>query len=121
MGTYHWQASVTDARFFAYHGYYPEEQLLGNEFSVDVRAAFECVNLATDELDGTINYERLYRIAEEEMQRPRKLLETVADAIVRRVRDEFRLVTAIDVRIVKTQPPFGGDQAKAAVALAWKR
>ena len=115
------QVALTDARFYAYHGYYPEEQVLGNEFTVDISVAFDREDRETpDELPYTVNYEQLYRIASTEMQQPRKLLETVAEAMLRRVRTAFPFVLTIDIRITKHNPPFGGGRANACVTLHWE-
>ncbi len=113
--------ALDDLRFFAYHGYYPEEQVLGNEFMVAVHAAFDQPEKTEDDLNRTVNYETLYEIVKTEMETPRKLLETVAETILKRVREEFPFVDEIEVSICKNRPPFGGDHAKAAVSLTWKR
>lgn len=121
MGMIHQEVALTEARFYAYHGYYPEEQVLGNEFTVDICVAFDREDRETaDELQHTVNYEQLYHVAKTEMQQPRKLLETVAESILRRVRADFPLVSNIEVSVTKHNPPFGGDRAKARVVLKWE-
>ena len=120
METIRQQVALTDARFYAYHGYYAEEQVLGNAYTVDIRVVFDRgMDITTDELARTVNYEQLYRIAEVEMQQPRQLLETVAETMLHRVKAEFSFVSAIEVAITKHNPPFGGDRAKARVTLSW--
>ena len=122
MGTIHQQIALIDARFFAYHGYYPEEQVLGNEFTVDICVTFDKDGVTpADDLQHTVNYEQLYDIAKTEMQQPRKLLETVAEAMLSRVSAEFPFVSSVQVSITKHNPPFGGDQAKARVTFRWER
>lgn len=121
MGHIRQHVALADARFYAYHGYYAEERVLGNEFTVDIRVAFDRDDRITaDELQHTVNYEQLYHIAKTEMQLPRKLLETVAEAMLHRVRKDFPFVSNIDVGVTKHNPPFGGDRAKASVRLRWK-
>ena len=115
------RVALTDLRFYAYHGYYPEEQVLGNEFMVAIQVAFGRQGEGEDELGNTVNYEALYNIAQTEMLQPRKLLETVAETILNRIRQDFSFVDEIEVNICKSRPPFGGDHAKAAVTLSWKR
>lgn len=122
METIRQQIALIDARFFAYHGYYPEEQVLGNEFMVDICVTFDKDGHArADDLRHTVNYEQLYDIAKTEMQQPRKLLETVADAMLNRIKADFPFVLIVQVSITKHNPPFGGDQAKAQVMLKWNR
>lgn|SRR5690606_33631038 len=121
MGRIRQHVALADARFYAYHGYYPQEQVLGNEFTVYIRVAFDRDDsIRADELQHTVNYERLYHIAKTEMQQPRKLLETVAEAMLHRVRKDFPFVSSIDVGVTKHNPPFGGDHANACVTLCWK-
>lgn len=122
MGTIRQQIALIDARFFAYHGYYPEEQVLGNEFTVDICVTFDKDgDTPADDLQHTVNYEQLYDIAKTEMQQPRKLLETVAEAMLSRVSAEFPFVSSVQVSITKHNPPFGGDRAKARVTFRWER
>ncbi len=113
--------SLADLRFYAYHGYYPEEQVLGNEFTMTIQVKFIRREGNEDNLNNTINYETLYHIAKAEMQRPRKLLEAVAAAVLTRIYECFPVIDEAEVSISKSHPPFGGDRAKAAVALSWKR
>lgn len=120
METVRQHVALTDLRFFAYHGYYPEEQVLGNEFKVSIRVGFETSEMDEDELDGTVNYVALYEIVKVEMESPRKLLEAVAKTILNRIRQAFPALDEIEVTICKNQPPFGADQAKAVVTLLWK-
>lgn len=120
MGTIRQQVALTDARFFAYHGYYPEEQVAGNDFTVYMSVTFERDDRPTnDQLEHTINYEQLYEIAKTEMQQTRKLLETVAEAMLHRLKREFPFVTSIEVGVTKHNPPFGGGPANASVTLSW--
>ncbi len=69
--------SLEGVRFFSFHGFYPEEQVLGTPFLVDVLAEMNSKDDDSDDLNLTVNYGRLFEIAEEEMKTPRKLLETV--------------------------------------------
>lgn len=122
MGRIRQQVALIDARFYAYHGYYPEEQVLGNEFTIDIYVAFDRGDRKTaDELQYTVNYEQLYNIAKTEMQEPRKLLETVAESMLHRVKADFPFVSHIEVSVTKHNPPFGGDRAKAGVKLTWEQ
>lgn len=121
MGYIRQQVALTDARFYAYHGYYPEEQVLGNEFTINIRVAFDRDDgVKADNLQHTVNYERLYHIAKTEMEQPRRLLETVAEAILGRVRNDFPFVSSVDISVTKHNPPFGGDRANACVTLGWQ-
>ena len=113
------RVALRDLRFYAFHGYYAEEQILGNEFIVEIETVFT-PHADTEVLDGTVDYEEVYRMAREEMEHPRKLLETPAKAILNRIRRQYPFVQEVRVQIIKVHPPFGGDRAAASVTLSWK-
>lgn len=115
------QVSLKDVRFYAFHGYFPEEQILGNEFFVSVDVTIYQVSGAEDQLQRTIDYQQLYELVASEMNKPRKLLETVAEHVISETQKVFPQVEEVHVKIVKSNPPFGGDAAHAAVDLYWSR
>lgn len=117
------RVAMAQARFFAYHGVYPQEQIIGTPFVVDIEVMFdrELQVAAEEDLDRTVNYAELYDIARDEMAKPRKLLETVTETILLSVRTQFPFVNHIRVCITKQNPPFGGDVAQARVALEWEK
>ncbi|MFC3197454.1 dihydroneopterin aldolase [Parapedobacter deserti] len=119
METTRQQISLTDLKCYAYHGYYPEEQVLGTEFIVAIHVAFYKRRKTEDDLSRTVNYETLYAIAKTEMEQPRKLMEAVAESILYRIREAFPFVDHIEVNLCKSQPPFGTENAKATVKLTW--
>jgi len=110
---------LEDLRFYSYHGFYPEEQILGNEYSLAIRTSFKSEGLEDDELNNTVNYEVLYEIATKSMQKPRKLLETVANEMLEIIKTRFPFLTNIEVTICKINPLFGGDKAKATIRIIW--
>lgn len=120
MESYKQGIALQNLRFYAFHGFYPEEQLLGNEFFVDVHCDVDRVLGLGDDLAKTVNYEVLYAIVGEEMRVARKLLETVAEAILAKIKAKYPLMSYARVEIRKMNPPFGGDGAVASVSLDWK-
>lgn len=110
--------SLHDARFFANHGYYPEEQLLGTHFVVNIDVEFEPEQgTMTDHLADTVNYEQLYTIAAAEMKQTKKLLEAVAGGIINRIRTSFPYLHSIRVELKKLNPPLAGPVGYTAVTL----
>ena len=84
------KVALEGLEFHAYHGVYPHERSSGNKFVVDIRVVTEFSDIAfQDELSGTINYEELYAIVKEQMERPSKLLETVGNAIAEKTLNNF--------------------------------
>ena len=65
--------SLNNLEFHSFHGFYQEENLIGNTFLVEIVVELNDFNFSIEELTTTVNYETLYQIAKEEMAIPRKL------------------------------------------------
>ena len=95
--------------FYAYHGFYEEEQLIGNHYTVDVYIKTPIARAAAaDDLFSTVNYETVYFICQSEMRRATKLLETLAQTIADRLQGQFDHAQQVRVRVRKHSPPLGG-------------
>jgi dihydroneopterin aldolase len=96
-------------RFHAYHGFYEEERVVGNDFVLDVyiETNFSMAS-ASDDLYQTINYETVYEICKVVMREPVKLLETIADRISMGLKHQFQNIQTVKVRVKKLHPPVGG-------------
>jgi 7,8-dihydroneopterin aldolase/epimerase/oxygenase len=106
------------AEFFGKHGFYPEEQLLGSKFLVDISVDFEPKGeLLHDKLGDTVNYEHLYEITYLQMQRPRKLIESLCQAIIDDIVREYSYVGVVSVTIKKLNPPMKGKIAASSVTI----
>ncbi|MDP9047534.1 MAG: dihydroneopterin aldolase, partial [Bacteroidota bacterium] len=46
--------SLHGAEFFAYHGFYPEEQVLGNRFLVDIEVEYNFGSKEEDNIANTV-------------------------------------------------------------------
>lgn len=114
--------SLEGLELHAFHGVYPHERESGNWFEVDISVEADILQGALeDDLSGTVNYETLYQIVKQEMERPSKLLETVAEKIVTRVLDDLPKVNAVDLRIAKMNPPIGGKCRMASLFIQKRR
>lgn len=108
--------AIEGMHFFAYHGFYEEEQIIGNNFQVDVYLEVPTTPAATtDELSKTINYETVYLICEAVMKKKVKLLETLAENISLNVKHQFKSLSTLKVRVTKFNPPLGGKVEKVWV------
>lgn len=108
--------------FHAFHGVYPHERESGNWFEVDVAVDTDFSKAAeTDELSGTVDYEIIYQVVKQEMDKPSKLLETVGDNIVDEILKRFAKVSQVELKISKINPPIGGKAKKATVFMSKKR
>lgn len=106
-------------RFFAHHGFYPEEQEIGQEYTVDVEidATVEQAGM-TDDLSDTINYETVYHICQAIMREPSELLETVVQRMLSRIDDQFDAVRGVRVTLRKLHPPLAGPVEEASVQMS---
>lgn len=105
MGT----ISLEGLEFFAYHGYYDEEQKVGNKYSLDITIHTDFSKAAqNDRLRGTVNYEELYQIAVEVMNERSRLLEHIAWRLIEKVRVQYPDVQKVHVSVSKFNPPIGG-------------
>lgn len=116
------RVALEGLEFHAFHGVYPHERESGNWFEVDIAVETDFSEAAqSDELAGTVNYETLFRMVKDEMEKPSRLLETVAEKIVTDVLKAFPSVKSVDLKISKLNPPIGGKCKKATVSLSKKR
>ena len=100
----------------AYHGVYEEEQLIGNDYIIDIFIDANANAAADeDELGATVNYEMVYHICLAEMKKPAKLIETVAHRIVKRINTQFEKIGGVKVKVKKLNPPVGGKVDFASV------
>jgi len=95
--------------FYAYHGYYEEERIIGNYYILDIELdnSSDMAERA-DDLGGTVNYETVYQICKFEMRKSSQLLEHVARRILDKIKDQFPVLSSVKVRITKKNPPMGG-------------
>lgn len=111
--------SLEGLEFHAYHGVYPHERSSGNKFEVDVLVETNIDPSAfQDDLSGTLNYESLYEVIREEMEKPSKLLERVGQSMATAILDKFPQALSVTITIAKFNPPIGGVCRKAAVTIS---
>ena len=109
---------IENMRFYARHGVMPQEQVVGGDFLVTLRAEVDMNRaMESDDIADTLNYAALYKLVEHEMTIPSKLLEHVAGRIAQAVFESFPQVTSLDVKVIKQNPPMGADCAGAGVEL----
>ena len=113
---------VENIRVFAHHGCLKEETTIGCDYRVDLEVAANLKKSAkTDALNDTVDYVFLNRIVREEMQKPSKLLETVAKRILTRIFKEDKLVKKASICVSKLNPPIGGDVEMVTIKMTKKR
>ena len=104
--------------FYAYHGVYEEERKIGGKYIVDVLVYTNAKEAELhDDLNGTVNYEQIYKAVEQNMQQPVKLIERLA----RKIMDDMRLFVVKDdtirIKIRKLNPPLGAKVEASVVEM----
>ena len=122
-----YKISLNNLEFHSFHGFYQEENLIGNTFLVEIvvelndNSEIERRSLSgaevsdIEELTTTVNYETLFQIAKEEMAIPRKLLETVVKSIYDRIKLLNPNIHSIEVSLTKKHVPIEGMVGNAKV------
>lgn len=109
---------ITDLRFHAFHGVMPQERLVGNDYTIDLKIGYDVSTaMISDEVEDTLNYAEAYQIVDQEMGVPSKLLERVAYRICDRLFRKYASISSVDIRLTKINPPFGADCKGAGVEL----
>ena len=101
--------SIEGMEFFAYHGCFKEEAIIGTKFRIDLFLRSDTREAErSDDLHDTVNYQKVYEYVKEEMQTRSKLLEHVGRRILTRIKTEFPEVNSARIKIRKLNPPLGG-------------
>ena len=110
---------IEGMRFYAFHGHFEAEQIVGNEFLIDIKINTDCTKAAeTDNLENALNYQSVYEIIQQQMDIKSKLLENVAKRILDALYLEFSKIEKTKLKISKLNPPMGGEIEKVSVTLS---
>lgn len=105
-------------QFYAFHGFYEEEQKIGNDFIVNIEVEVKTFDSFEDNIGDTVNYETIYAICVTEMKMTQKLLETVAFRIAKQIKDLDRVASGI-VSLSKKSPPMGDNIEAATIEMSF--
>ena len=115
MGLIH----IENMEFYAYHGHFKEEQIVGNRFLVDLSIETDMQMPAkSDDLNDALNYQMAYNVVKEEMQEKSHLLEHIAGRILDGLYDNFDTIKRAEVKVSKMNPPMGGKMERVSVTLS---
>jgi len=98
--------SLNKLLFVGYHGLYPEEKKLGNNYAVDIDIDFNPKEGLIDQLDQTIDYVQVYTIVKKWMEIPTPLLETLVGKIADELLLSQPLANKVLVKITKLHLPI---------------
>jgi dihydroneopterin aldolase len=110
---------IEDMEFYAFHGHFREEQIVGNHFMVDVEIETDTDNAGkSDDLRDTLNYQKAYLIIRREMETSSHLLEHIATRILDALYNELTGIIRVKVKVSKLNPVMGGRIGRVSVEIA---
>lgn len=110
--------SVENVKFFAYHGVFEMERVVGNEFEVSLSVEMSMPeSLKDDNLSDTISYADIFQIIRTEMEIPSCLIEHVAYRIVQKIRNKWDQIKKGEIKITKVSPPIEAFTGNASVKI----
>ncbi|MBL7785847.1 MAG: dihydroneopterin aldolase [Chitinophagales bacterium] len=98
--------AIEGMHYYAYHGYYPEEQIIGCWYTIDVYVTADFEAAHNDHLSDTFNYEQITAFCSTTMQTPVQLVEHLTQKIWDGLAHLYPTATALKVRISKHHPPL---------------
>lgn len=109
---------IENMEFYAYHGCFEEEAIVGNKFLVNLTMEMDpTVPALTDNINDAVNYALAYSIVKREVAIRSHLLEHVGARIIDSIYKELPGVLKVRVKVSKMNPPMGGDIEKVSVTL----
>ncbi len=108
--------------FWAFHGCFPEEAVVGNRFTVELEMGLDTRRAQrSDDLMDTLNYQLAYGVIAREMGQNSHLLEHLTRRIVDALMAAFAQLRWVEVEVSKHNPPIGGQLGSVSVRLREER
>lgn len=109
-------------QFFAHHGHFDEEQLVGANYELSLTLHLDCSKPGeTDELEDTLNYQKVYDVVKREMKIKSRLIEHVSQRIVKALFHQFKQIQELELSFSKMNPPLGGQVERVTIVLSEQR
>ena len=113
---------LKNIRLYAFHGCMDEEKIIGSDYVVNLVIDSDLnISSQSDNLKDTVDYVSLHAIVKEEMSIRSKLLEKVADRILKRILKDHRQVIHVRVKVAKINPPISGNVDEVAIERSLNR
>ena len=111
------QIRLNGMAFYAYHGCLHEEQVIGNNFLVDITMDCDMEKASnSDDLHDALNYAEVYELVRKEMLIRSHLLEHLSSRILDRLFDSFPQLSSAEVCVAKLNPPIDGQMQSVSVS-----
>lgn len=110
---------LENMEFFAFHGCFREEQIVGNSFMVNVKLEGNfSVPAESDNIADAVNYQIIFNLVKEQMSVTSHLLEHVAKRILDAIYEKYPDLDKASVKVSKVNPPLGGQTQQVSVTLS---
>ena len=109
---------IEEMEFYAYHGHYEEERIVGNRFLLDLTIEGNCNAAAkSDNINDALNYQIAYKVIREQMKQKSHLLENIAQRILDALFENLEGIKKARIKVRKMNPPMGGQIKSVSVTL----
>lgn len=109
---------LEEMEFYAYHGCFKEEQIVGNRFCVNVALKVDITKPAkSDNIMDAVNYVKIYEIIKEEISQNSHLLENVSTRMVEAIAMRYSEIEWIRLKVSKVNPPMGGKMKQVSISI----
>ncbi|MCK5068863.1 MAG: dihydroneopterin aldolase [Bacteroidales bacterium] len=114
---------IEEMEFYAFHGHYQEEQIVGNRFLVDLEMETNLsVPASSDNLNDAVNYQLAYQIIKNEMRRTKSnLLENIGKRMLDALFAKMDNIEKATIRVRKLNPPLGGPIKSVGITMSRKQ
>ena len=110
---------IENMEFYSFHGHFKEERIVGNRFLVDLTVETDMkIPAESDNLKDAVNYQRLYEIVKQEMEKKSHLLENIAGRILNAIYAETEGIKNATIKVSKMNPPMGGKIGSVSVVIS---
>lgn len=110
---------IEGMEFYAYHGHFIQEQVVGNKFLVNVAIETECSKAGkSDNLKDALDYQKVYSLVKEEMHEKSFLLEHICTRVLNRLYADFDTINKATIKVSKINPPMGGQIEKVSITMS---
>lgn len=112
------QIIIEGMEFYAYHGHFEEEQIVGGKFIVDIIIDTDTEKAAkSDSLEDALDYQAIYKDIKVEMETTSYLLENITNRIMDRLFKNYNSIQRVILTVSKLNPPVGGKVNKVSIRL----
>ncbi len=111
---------LKNIRLQGFHGVHPLENIVGTSFMVNLKVRINADD-SIETIEQTIDYAMVFDLLKSEFAKTEKLLEVLAERIIRSIWMNFALASEIDLEILKLNPPIEGFLGEVGVHLKKRR